>query len=93
MKLPINYVQSHWTLRKQARLQYIEEQEGKCSHCGNSLEGEPADEIKNAWINLKLFPVGMLDHPIHLHHCHKTHMTLGAVHARCNAWLWQYRGE
>jgi hypothetical protein len=30
---------------------------------------------------------------IHLQHCHKTNMTEGAVHAYCNAVLWQYEGK
>jgi hypothetical protein len=28
-----------------------------------------------------------------LHHCHQTGLTIGAVHAKCNAVLWQYHGE
>ena len=30
---------------------------------------------------------------IHLHYCPKTHMTTGAVHAKCHSALWQYCGE
>ena len=93
MKLPINYRQSHHSVRKQARLQYVELQEGKCCHCGELLTEEPSKEVLSKPINYKLFPKGMFDYPVHLHHCHKTDMTIGAVHARCNAYLWQYRGE
>lgn len=32
-------------------------------------------------------------YPVHLHHDHKTGLTIGAVHAKCNAVLWQYYGE
>lgn len=93
MELPINYKTSHWAVRKQAREQYIIEQEGKCCHCDELLSGPPSKKVAEAYIKLSLFPRGMFDHPIHLHHCHNSHMTIGAVHARCNAWLWQYRGE
>ena len=93
MKLPINYKTSHWTVRKQAREQYIVEQNGLCCHCGNPLDGNPSDDVMRKTINMKLFPKGMFDYPVHLHHCHKTHMTIGAVHAKCNAVLWQYYGE
>jgi len=30
---------------------------------------------------------------MHLHHNHETDMTEGAVHAYCNAVLWQYEGK
>ena len=40
-----------------------------------------------------LFPAFFLSHPIHLQHNHETNMTEGAVHARCNAVLWQYEGR
>jgi hypothetical protein len=35
----------------------------------------------------------ILEDSVHLHHSHETGMTIGAVHARCNAVLWQYHGE
>ena len=44
-------------------------------------------------IHEELFPKNFFDHPIHLHHDHETGMTIGAVHAQCNAVLWQYHGE
>lgn len=93
MELPIHYPSTHWTIRKQAREQYVKEQDGKCCHCGNPLTGEPTEEILSKPINYRLFPKGMFDHPVHLHHCHKSGMTIGAVHAKCNAVLWQYYGE
>ena len=31
MKLPINYRDSHWTVRKQAREQYVVEKDGLCN--------------------------------------------------------------
>ena len=93
MDLPINYKSSHWTVRKQAREQYVKEQEGKCCHCGKLLSGEPSNDVLSKKINLKLFPEGFFNWPVHLHHCHKSGMTIGAVHNKCNAVLWQYYGE
>jgi hypothetical protein len=56
---------------------------------------EPTKEMQQKSINFSLFPggIGFLKYPIHLHHDHNTGMTIGAVHARCNAILWQYHGE
>lgn len=55
--------------------------------------GPPPEKITSKPINWKLFPKEFLKNPIHLHHSHDTDMTLGAVHAYCNAVLWQYHGE
>lgn len=44
-------------------------------------------------VDWSLFPVGFLNSPIHLQHCHKTDMTEGAVHAMCNAVMWVYEGR
>lgn len=93
IKLPINYDKSHWSLRKVARDQYIKEQGGKCYHCGAPLDAEPTEEITSKKINMGLFPHNFFKYPIHLHHCHKSGMTIGAVHSKCNAVLWQYHGE
>jgi len=93
MKLPIDYKKSHWSVRKQAREQYVEEQEGKCWHCAEPLNGPPAEDIARKKINWKLFPSGFTKWPVHLHHDHNTNLTIGAVHSKCNAVLWQYHGE
>lgn len=93
MELPIKYNQADWKTRRRARLAYIEKQDGKCSFCDCPLDGRPAPDIEAAEIDLSLFPEGFLDNPIHLHHDHFTDLTIGAVHARCNAYLWEYLGE
>lgn len=90
MRLPINYNDTHWSIRKEARLQYVKEQNNLCWHCGAKLSDNPSKDIMKLSINKKLFPEGMFDYPIHLHHDHDTGMTIGAVHAKCNAVLWQY---
>ena len=93
MELPINYDEAHWTVRKAARQQYVVEQGMKCCHCGEPLDGDPPKKILDQKLNMRFFPKGFLDHPIHLHHNHRTGMTIGAVHAYCNGVLWQYHGE
>jgi len=93
MKLPVNYNDTHWTKRKLIREEYVRLQEGKCSHCGCSLSLEPSKEILGTDINRNLFPPNFFKYPVHLHHNHETGMTIGAIHNKCNAVLWQYHGE
>lgn len=93
MQLPIDYDSSDWRTRRAARIQYVREQNNKCLHCGASLTGPPAKSIVSKPLNMRLFPFGFLDSPVHLHHDRKTGLTIGAVHARCNGVLWQYHGE
>lgn len=93
MKLPINYERAGWVERKLARLEYVKLQNNMCHHCGKSLFGKPGKEVMDNPINKTLFPVSMFKYPVHLHHDRKTGMTIGALHARCNAYLWQYKGE
>lgn len=87
---PQHYPSLHWTERKVVRQQYIQEQGGLCYYCSCPLGIKPKMDKK---INWKLFPPNFLKYPVHLHHCHDTGMTIGAVHAYCNAVLWQYHGE
>lgn len=91
--LPVNYNECDWRRRKQVREEYIKRQEGLCSYCGYPLGECPPDSIMEKRIDESLFPENFFDHPIHLHHCHETGMTIGAVHNTCNAVLWQYHGE
>jgi hypothetical protein len=93
MQLPIDYDNTHWSVRKQAREQYVKEQDSKCCHCGESLKELPSEEILSKQINVSLFPDGFFSSPVHLHHCHNTGITIDAVHNKCNAVLWQYHGE
>jgi hypothetical protein len=93
MQLPIEYAKAHHSIRKKARLQYAEEQKEKCCHCGFTLKGGASPKIANKKINHNLFPRGFFNNPVHLHHSHETGLTIGAVHAKCNAVLWQYHHE
>ena len=93
MKLPVNYNKIHYTKRREVREEYIKYQEGRCYHCLELLTDKPHKEVMNKQVTKRLFPTGFFDNPIHLHHSHDTGMTIGAVHAYCNAVLWQYYGE
>ena len=93
MKLPQDYTKLNARERRVVREAYIQIQNGNCHHCKSPLSGEPSTSVKNKTINYNLFPPNFFKYPVHLHHSHKTGMTIGAVHCRCNAFLWQYKGE
>jgi hypothetical protein len=90
MKLPVDYNSLNWKEVREVREEYIKRQGGKCCHCGAPLSGPP-NTFKG--VNKKLFPPKFFNYPVHLHHDHSTGMTIGAVHAKCNATLWQYHKE
>lgn len=89
-ELPQKYSKLSFPQRREVREQYIKEQNGLCYYCKRNLRDSPVQDKKIAW---SLFPKNFLRHPIHLHHCHTTDNTIGAVHSYCNAVLWQYFGE
>ena len=93
MKLPIKYDEAHWSVRREAREAYAELQKGKCWHCRASLNREPTEAVQSSYINEALFPKGMFQYPIHLHHSRVDGLKIGALHARCNAWLWVYKNQ
>lgn len=61
--------------------------------CGEPLSDAPPAAITQKNVNWRLFPKNFLRSPIHLQHDHKSGMTEGAVHAYCNAVMWQYHGR
>ena len=93
MKLPVHYSKLNTKTRKRVREQYIKEQNGKCMFCNEKLNQLPAKGIRDAKIDWGLFPTGFLKYPIHLQHNHETDLTEGAVHAKCNAYMWQYENR
>ena len=93
MKLPVVYSEIPQRERWKVREEYIRIQNGLCQYCKQPLEGKPSDEVSSKKINLWKFPPNFLSHPVHLHHSHETDLTIGAVHAYCNAVLWEYHGE
>ena len=84
------YSELTMTDKRLLREKYIELQGGKCFYCHEELSKEPPKTITDKQINWKLFPENFLKYPVHLQHNHKTDMTEGAVHAYCNAVMWQY---
>ena len=74
------------------REEYVGRQNGLCMFCNCPLDHQPPEHIKKP-IDWKLFPPNFLSNPVHLQHDHNTGMTEGAVHAYCNAVLWQYHGR
>lgn len=93
MELPTDYTKLKPKEKKEVRLKYIQEQNNLCMYCGETLDSVAPIRITNMPINWRLFPQGFLQNPIHLQHNHNTNMTEGAVHAYCNAVLWQYEGR
>lgn len=93
MKLPAKYSKLTPSQRRAVRLIYIGRQKGLCYWCNHPLDEEPPKAITEKKINWKLFPPGFLNNPVHLQHCHDTDNTEGAVHAYCNAVMWQYHGR
>lgn len=93
MDLPTDYRSLDWQNRKAVREEYVTRQKGLCRHCSAPLEGDAPSKVTSRHINWTRFPKNFLKHPVHLHHNHRTGQTIGAVHAYCNAVLWQYHGE
>jgi len=91
--LPVNYDTLEPHQKRAVRLQYIEEQQNLCQYCEMPLNEAPINYVEAATISWAAFPYNFQLSPIHLHHDHKTGMTIGAVHMKCNAYLWQYKGE
>ena len=93
MELPVDYTKLDYRERRRVREEYIRIQNGLCYHCGKPLSGKPDSRVLSKSINRELFPENFFKWPVHLHHSHETGMTIGAIHSRCNAVLWQYYGE
>ena len=93
MQLPVKYDELTRDQRRLVRLEYVKQQNNQCWYCQGLLDAPPPDHILKYKINLKWFPEGFLDNPVHLQHDHNTGLTEGAVHAYCNAVLWEYFGR
>ena len=91
--LPVDYTKLTPLERRVVRERYVEAQEGNCMYCGTLLETQPPKKVTDKKIMWNKFPPNFLKYPVHLQHCHDTGMTEGAVHAYCNAVLWQYHGR
>jgi hypothetical protein len=76
--------------KRDVRNEYVRIQEGKCFYCDKDLAVRPP---KTKAVDWSLFPENFLKYPVHLQHNHDTDFTEGAVHAYCNAVMWQYEGR
>ena len=90
---PVKYSRLDSFQKRRVRNAYVEFQGGKCMYCGGSIKKDPPARILSKSIDWSLFPENFLKYPVHLQHNHATDMTEGAVHAYCNAVLWQYEGR
>lgn len=93
ISLPVSYSSLNPRLRKAVRLQYVKKQNNRCFYCNEKLESPPPNGVLALVIHKDLFPEGFFDYPVHLHHNHNTDLTIGAVHAWCNAVLWEHENE
>lgn len=91
--LPTNYTELTWQERKEVREEYIKLQENKCFFCKEKLNLPAPKKITSKKIDWSYFPPNFLKYPVHLQHNHTTGMTEGAVHAYCNAVMWQYHNQ
>lgn len=94
-ELPTDYTKLDWRNgdNRKVREQYVAIQEGKCYWCKCDLHDGPSQQVQDANIDWSLFPKGFKNSPVHLQHNHDTNMTEGAVHMKCNAYMWQYLGR
>lgn len=93
IKLPAMYSELDGLERRAVRERYVEMQKGKCFYCKEDLSKEPPERITSKEIDWDYFPPNFLKYPVHLQHDHDTDETEGAVHAYCNAVMWQYEGR
>lgn len=93
MKLPANYEALSHEERREVRETYVTEQKGLCCYCTEPLWCKSPHEEKKTKVNWWRFPggrEGFLKYEVHLHHDHETGLTIGAVHAYCNAVSFDY---
>lgn len=93
IKLPVNYDHLTRSERATVREEYARRQNGICPHCWQPLLGDPPPAITRLKLDPKRWGPKFLQWPQHLHHDHKTGLTIGTYHARCNAVLAQYHNE
>lgn len=93
IKLPAVYDQLTPEQRKRVRETYAKKQKGRCYHCKQPLEHKPPERITKLPLIRVTYPPDFFKWPVHLHHNHETGLTIGAVHAYCNAVLYEYHGE
>jgi hypothetical protein len=91
--IPAMYDQLTSDQRARVRDEYARRQGGRCHYCDQPLYGPPSDEVQRYPVTEHIYPRGFFTWPQHLHHSHRTGLTIGTVHARCNAVLFEKHGE
>lgn len=91
--LPVKYDDLSPEQRAAVREEYARRQKGLCPHCLHPLLGPPPPCIERLPLHKRAFPPAFFKWPQHLHHNHRTGLTIGTYHARCNGVLAQYHGE
>jgi hypothetical protein len=98
--LPANYDQLNPEVRARVRDEYSRRQRGLCPLCLQPLAADPSPLVQRLPVEISQhsrtrikWPEAFFRHPVHLHHDHKTGLTIGAYHARCNAVLKAYFDE
>lgn len=91
--LPARYSELSADQRRRVREQYAALQGGLCWACREPLLGDPPAHVRAKPLTGARFPRGFFKWPEHLHHDHKTDLTIGTVHAVCNAVLFIYEGQ
>jgi hypothetical protein len=94
LTIPAYYDNLTWYERRLVREEYIVLQKGLCWACAQTLLHDVPDEVKERFpLDPRRWGPEFLKHPVHLHHDHRSGLTVGATHAYCNAILAQYYGE
>ena len=98
LELPVLYDKISFRERRIVREAYTFIQNWHCWFCEEPLDDTAAGWVKEEVLELSMsegitFPPEFFQHPIHLHHCHISGLTQGAVHSFCNAYLWMVCGE
>jgi hypothetical protein len=79
--------------RQRVRDEYARLQGGLCPFCLQPLVAEPPPVIQRLPLHSTLWPEEFFKWPQHLHHDHRSGLTIGTYHARCNAVLACYFHE
>lgn len=90
MDLPVRYSKLKPLRKREVREEYIRLQGGRCWFCGERLDSKSPYELDRTPIHIERYPRHFFEKPIHLHHDHVTDLTIGAVHAYCNAVSFDY---
>lgn len=91
--LPVKYSELSAKRKKAVLAQYRRIQQDKCWYCERDLSQPPPDFVTAKPIDRGLYTPGFFKNPVHLQHYHYSDYTEGAVHAYCNAVLWEYHSR